>query len=433
MDVHNHTPGQVEVGARGTINEINMTIATAVFLGFYIPLTVQAHILLHYEHVKKNSVNSGGSLTCCGKMQRMRYTRNQPIQSFFPIFQSLVIVPLIEAFCVWRIHQTHVSRESTLLMWALVLLFGTICAVISVCWFSMRSYFAYVSTSIMFAPALIFIFEGSLRPDASGDIAAAVLLFVSCACQIIYPPGALADVDERSGERRVDELLAEDFGVLQPPPIPDGRDELEVEFVDGDSEQDDSYIDDLLPNQEEMNYNTKQMNDSGDEKTMPSKTFDAYPKNGSSKGKYDPWKLRDRVRNTARQATYSARRSMLRAQKDAEKRKSKETSEDRVNEHLMDLMSNAKEEITTLKRNHSPVLVPRNTPPQEEIDHGIYDNVNDYNREAYAQASAISSRSTAYSSSINSPQGPVYVLPPREMKLPPPPAPAAQQQQQDYI
>lgn len=186
-----------------------MAVLSTVLLALYIPLASLAHLNLHYA--------ARFSL----RVLRRRFdphTQNRTIDLFFPLLQCTVVLPIVQAVCVWRVHQTRISAESTLLTWFTALLFGGISAVISLLWDKKRTYYAQQSTLVQLMPSTLFLYEGASRNDASGDIAAACMLLICCAIQFVYPHGELSDNIERyarmqgvrNAERRLEQLVADE-------------------------------------------------------------------------------------------------------------------------------------------------------------------------------------------------------------------------------
>lgn len=177
-------------------NEHGLAVASTVFLCFYIPLALLSHVKLTFDVQWRR----------CALRHTARFTRNRAVDLLFPVLQCTLILPIVQALCVWRVHQTRISMESTLLTWTTALLFGSLSAAISLLWSSRRTYYAQQSTLMLLVPAALFLYEGASRHDASGDIAAACMMLTCCAIQFVYPHRELKDSD-LTYEQRIEDFI----------------------------------------------------------------------------------------------------------------------------------------------------------------------------------------------------------------------------------
>lgn len=168
----------------------DMAAVSTLFFILYIPMALYAHYSTCYEI----------SLCCCigsrpprGRCAKRVNTMNRRLRLFFPTVQCIVMMPIVQSLCIWRTHKSTPTNEVILLTWTLVLFLGCSLSILSQVWTEYRTYYAHLTTQLMLVPGFILLFDGALRVDAAGDIAAACLLVICSVAQIFPPYAALKD------------------------------------------------------------------------------------------------------------------------------------------------------------------------------------------------------------------------------------------------
>ena len=305
-----------------TAAEVAMAEASTAILCIYMLLAAAAHYLLVYKRDPARKF-----LCCCVPRYVPRtHARNKPIDLFFPVFQIVIVLPLVQATCVWRKHQDEITTESTQLAWITVLIIGCISASISIMYKSRRTYFAHASTMLHLVPGFFFLYEGAVRHDASADIASACLLIICAVIQFVSPPKMLKDtVTSLYQERRDDHergnglfstsrdpiFTIADDGQAQP--LPSNRRQLASDILSEDS----------------SDFEVVYDSDDG-----PRAQFDAYPQQQQKKKKYDPWAARKKVRDAMRGAARRTKRALSH----------KERENHRITQQVLDMLTEQERE-----------------------------------------------------------------------------------------
>lgn len=121
------------------------------------------------------------------------------VELFFPLLQCLIVLPLVQTLCVWRVHlepNDRVAGSVLTTTWELSLLFGIVCAALSILRAGYATYFAHMATASQLFVGWFFLFDSALSVNASGDIAVSCLLVISCAIQMLHPPRKLKSYDD---------------------------------------------------------------------------------------------------------------------------------------------------------------------------------------------------------------------------------------------
>jgi hypothetical protein len=176
--------------------EFAFAILSSVFAGIFALVAAHAHVRLHYAY----GFECAGSGRCC-RWPRIRYWilmpsalhKNHASEMFFPLLQCMLVVPLIQVLCAWRLHQgtANTANVVTLVVWQMTLTLSCVFALLSFIRKPYAVYFAHMSTASHMPVAWLFLFEGALRWNPSGDIAVSCIYVICCALQLIHPPRRL--------------------------------------------------------------------------------------------------------------------------------------------------------------------------------------------------------------------------------------------------
>lgn len=120
-----------------------------------------------------------------------KYPRRADI--FFLMLHCFIVLPLVQLFCVWRVHRDAHATRVTLMVWSFVLVLGVVTFLASMVYDSRRTYYLHASVSMHLPMSLMFAAEGVARADASGDILVAALMFAFCLMHTFVPPLVLRE------------------------------------------------------------------------------------------------------------------------------------------------------------------------------------------------------------------------------------------------
>jgi len=166
--------------------QVNTTvIVSCVLCAVFIVFAVSAHATRHVRLVRTSRPESSCVRWRC-QLVRRPYLRHSDV--FFPLFTCLVMLPLAQTVCVWRVHREAHASLPTLLVWCMVLCVAIGSAMLALVRYSMCAYYLHTSTSIFLVPSFVFLFEGASRSDLSGDVGVALCMMLVTTLNTFIPP-----------------------------------------------------------------------------------------------------------------------------------------------------------------------------------------------------------------------------------------------------